>query len=158
MNKTKAGITNFPPSSIEDFLSLCIGEWITLRSFFELSSDANNWHSSDRCILSINLSSVEDKLKEVIIDNTNSSATTRYFLLDGCFMSENSITGQWKLWADGSLELSYQKVLTNEEERERIWFTKPNLRLRSKITLNDDGTLLRAEFYSEIRRVNKGTI
>jgi len=59
--------------------------------------------------------------------------------------------GRWELRHDGSLEL------TIEEEavvvKERIWFPKPNLRLRSSVEHRADGRPGRARFSSEIRRV-----
>jgi hypothetical protein len=39
--------------------------------------------------------------------------------------------------------------------RERIWFTKPNLRLRSSVENHADGRPGRASFSSEIRRVSR---
>ena len=57
---------------------------------------------------------------------------------------------------DGSLEL----VITGDgrEVRERIWFTKPNLRLRSTVETGVDGSPGRASFSSEIRRVSRPTV
>ena len=48
-------------------------------------------------------------------------------------------------------------VITAEgrEVRERIWFTKPNLRLRSTVVTRTDGLPDRASFSSEIRRVSR---
>ncbi|MEY3769109.1 MAG: hypothetical protein RLZZ11_2179, partial [Cyanobacteriota bacterium] len=57
------------------------------------------------------------------------------------------------LWPDGSLELVSQQ--NGAELRERIWFNKPNLRLRSTIEQPADGRPGRASFSSEIRRVSK---
>ena len=43
----------FPPATIEAFLRFCEGEWMSLRSRFQLGSDAeagegDEWHSSER--------------------------------------------------------------------------------------------------------------
>jgi hypothetical protein len=64
--------------------------------------------------------------------------------------------GSWQLWPDGSLEL----VITGDgrEVRERIWFTKPNLRLRSTVETSAAGSPGRASFSSEIRRVSRPTV
>lgn len=66
---------------------------------------------------------------------------------------EAEARGTWTLWPDGSLELT----LAGSEAvvRERIWFTKPNLRLRSSVEQRHDGTPGRASFSSEIRRVSR---
>ena len=42
-----------------------------------------------------------------------------------------------------------------QQVRERLWFTKPNLRLRSSVTNQGDGNPAHAHFSSEIRRVSK---
>jgi hypothetical protein len=63
--------------------------------------------------------------------------------------------GSWELWSDGSLELT--QAGTDAVVRERIWFTKPNLRLRSSVERHLDGTPARASFSSEIRRVSRPT-
>ena len=52
----------------------------------------------------------------------------------------------------------FSPLLAHEREaelRERIWFNKPNLRLRSTIEQPADGLPGRASFSSEIRRVSK---
>ena len=39
----------FPPADAAAFLGLCAGEWMSLRSSFELSSGGDDdWHSSER--------------------------------------------------------------------------------------------------------------
>ena len=43
----------FPPDSIEAFLRVCAGEWMSLRSRFELDTpddagEGDEWHSSER--------------------------------------------------------------------------------------------------------------
>ena len=39
----------FPPVDAAAFLGLCAGEWMSLRSSFELSSGGDDdWHSSER--------------------------------------------------------------------------------------------------------------
>ena len=65
----------------------------------------------------------------------------------------SSTEGSWQFWPDGSLELVLSKG--DAEVRERIWFTKPNLRLRSTVEHRADGSPGRASFNSEIRRVSK---
>jgi hypothetical protein len=69
---------------------------------------------------------------------------------------EPEASGTWTLWKDGSLELT----LTGREAlvRERIWFTKPNLRLRSSVEQRHDGAPGRASFSSEIRRVSRSAL
>jgi hypothetical protein len=66
---------------------------------------------------------------------------------------EGQSQGSWQLWPDGSLEL---RISAGERlVRERIWFTKANLRLRSTVEQGADGRPARASFSSEIRRVSR---
>lgn len=66
---------------------------------------------------------------------------------------EGQSQGSWQLWPDGSLEL---RLNAGERlVRERIWFTKANLRLRSTVEQGADGLPARASFSSEIRRVGR---
>lgn len=66
---------------------------------------------------------------------------------------EGQSQGSWQLWPDGSLEL--QLSAGERLVRERIWFTKANLRLRSTVEQGADGSPARASFSSEIRRVGR---
>jgi hypothetical protein len=61
--------------------------------------------------------------------------------------------GHWQLWPDGSLELC--ECDGEREIRERLWFTQPNLRLRSTVASRADGSPGLASFSSEIRRVSR---
>ncbi len=78
-----------------------------------------------------------------------------FFHADGRFGSEPDpnagSTGRWTLWPDGSLDLVMEQG--ERRLRERIWFTKPNLRLRSTVEQQAGGSPARASFSSEIRRV-----
>lgn len=68
---------------------------------------------------------------------------------------EGQSQGSWQLWPDGSLEL---RLSAGERlVRERIWFTKANLRLRSTVEQGADGRPARASFSSEIRRVSRAS-
>ncbi|WP_043369170.1 phycobiliprotein lyase [Cyanobium sp. PCC 7001] len=91
----------------------------------------------------------------------NSPQRDLHFRPDGRFSSGEAGTpagaapleGDWELWPDGSLELRLEQE--GREVRERIWFTKPNLRLRSTVERQGDGSPGRASFSSEIRRVSR---
>lgn len=94
------------------------------------------------------------------VDGVRLNARTLQFAADGQFTSEAAggtgapvQRGHWTLWPDGSLEL----VMTTDsgDLREKIWFTKANLRLRSTVQTRRDGTPGLASFSSEIRRVSR---
>ena len=66
-------------------------------------------------------------------------------------------SGRWQLRPDASLELELADAGSDSTVLERIWFIKPNLRLRSTTAMAADGTPLQARFCSEIRRVSSPT-
>jgi hypothetical protein len=179
MNDTSSELPPFPPADLPQFLRHCAGEWMSLRSQFalgnldaveapadagagdELSSELGDaWHSSER-----------GELLVVFLepDGPGGPGGLRFGLKDGgvsrqlLFDAEGGFRsgdlegrwqqGCWQLGPDGSLEL----VIASDgvEVRERIWFTKPNLRLRSTVENRADGTPGRASFSSEIRRVSR---
>jgi hypothetical protein len=149
----------FPPATIEAFLRFCEGEWMSLRSRFQLGSDAeagegDEWHSSERGELVVRYVEPSDSRQPGGISVGPKDQTPRQLLFaaDGSFTAGDQ-QGSWTLWPDGSLELVSEQ--NDTELRERIWFNKPNLRLRSTIEQPADGTPGRASFSSEIRRVSK---
>ncbi|MBM5801369.1 MAG: CpeS-like protein [Cyanobacteria bacterium K_DeepCast_35m_m2_023] len=160
-----AGETAFPPATIKDFLQFCAGEWMSLRSQMSLgiSGDDDSWHSSERGELVVQ--HLEAPLADgpggirvgPKADGTPQEPRNLHFAADGSFRSEadgsGSWAGRWTLWPDGSLELVVS--VAGAELHEKIWFTKPNLRLRSTVEHRSDGVPGRASFSSEIRRVSR---
>ncbi|MEB3265627.1 MAG: phycobiliprotein lyase [Cyanobacteriota bacterium] len=156
----------FPPDSIEAFLRFCAGEWMSLRSRFELEGGAaagesaeaeaegDEWHSSERGELVVAyLEPVgSDGPGGLSVGPKGELQRQLLFTAEGRFTAGDQ-QGQWQLLPDSSLEL----VLSDGERevRERIWFTKPNLRLRSTLERFGDGSPSRASFCSEIRRVSR---
>jgi len=168
----------FPPQTIEAFLRCCAGEWMSLRSQFRLGisgdEEAEAWHSSERGELLVHYLDANPAGNpgpgpaggpggiQVIpkLDGTLQAGRTLLFAADGQFSSEASggtgaaaEQGRWTLWPDGSLELVV--ATATGELREKIWFTKANLRLRSTVETRSDGTPGQASFSSEIRRVSR---
>ena len=199
-------MSEFPPSDLASFLRLCDGEWLTVRSRFELqntgdddvtstppaggglaalaepttqgpfgSDDAGptaaapqeQWHDSARgALLVAYLEPVEHdepgglQVTPPTLDSRPGTPQRLHFQACGVFERHDQAgntqsQGSWELWSDGSLELT--QAGTDAVVRERIWFTKPNLRLRSSVERHLDGTPARASFSSEIRRVSRPT-
>ena len=137
--------------------------------------EGETWHSSERGELSIAYLSPDQDGEPgglgVSTKNTPGQHTQVIFSSDGCFRSGDGLVsgtpandsasqaetrtrqGQWTLWPDGSLELVISTP--TGELSEKIWFTKPNLRLRSTVETRADGAPGRASFCSEIRRVSR---
>jgi hypothetical protein len=160
----------FPPQSIEAFLNFCAGDWLSLRSRFRLQAtgeaaddaDDDGWHHSERGELRVTYLAAEQQgepggleIRPPAGGAAAGQGQRLQFTADGRFHSQGAggsdSQGHWQLWPDGSLELSSgdgQITVT-----ERIWFTKPNLRLRSCVEQRTDGRPGRASFSSEIRRL-----
>ncbi|MFN5464215.1 MAG: phycobiliprotein lyase [Cyanobacteriota bacterium] len=163
-------MTAFPPQDLCGFLQLSAGDWLTLRSLLdtdtkgqmegspELAAETvgthQAWHQADRGDLKVRFleaTQLED-WGSLEIAPPDQPCLTLIFRRDGSVLI-NRLKGRWQLGADGSLELEVK-----EETRivkERIWFSKPNLRLRCTLEQFLDGQPGRASFCSEIRRVSR---
>ena len=197
-------LSEFPPSDLASFLRLCDGEWLTVRSRFELQNTGNDdanptpragaeleasagpasqgpfggddhgptasepqeqWHDSARgALLVAYLEPGEPhepgalQVTPPALDSRAATPQRLHFQAGGGFerkdQAGNALShGTWQLWSDGSLELAQNGA--DSVVRERIWFTKPNLRLRSSVERGRDGSPSRASFSSEIRRVSR---
>ncbi len=150
----------FPPGTIEAFLRFCEGEWMSLRSQFELADQAHGetgdeWHSSERGDLVVVYLPMRDGPGGLSMGPKAAPGRRLIFAADGRFNSQDGDAyheGRWQLWPDGSLELLLDRG--DVEVRELIWYTKPNLRLRSIVDQRSDGSQGRASFSSEIRRIS----
>ena len=155
--------TAFPPATIEAFLRFCTGEWMGLRSRFALDAglegeNGDEWHSSERGELVVRYLEPDstDAPGGLEVGPKGEAPQQLLFAAEGHFTVHNpegQAQGRWQLWPDGSLELTLSSH--GSEVRERIWFTKPNLRLRSTVESRADGSPGRASFSSEIRRVSR---
>jgi hypothetical protein len=160
MSDPSSDSSPFPPEEIGAFLRCCAGEWMGLRSQFALGevsagdADDDGWHTSVRGELRVAFLEPDtpDGPGGLQVGPKDGVAQQLQFSADGAFRN-GAQQGRWQLWPDGSLEL----VITTggREVRERIWFTKPNLRLRSTVVTRADGLPDQASFSSEIRRVSR---
>lgn len=115
---------------------------------------AEDWHQSERGELEMRylVGSSAGEPGSLVSQPAGAAAQTLLFHADGRFETAGE-GGTWTLWPDGSLELSLEPP--GRRISERIWFTKPNLRLRSTVEHHSDGRPGRASFSSEIRRVSR---
>ena len=152
-------MTSFPPEDIVSFLNQCCGDWLVVRSLFTLGESGADgeddaWHSSERGELSVVYMEPEAPGEPGGLEVTPPGGAHRMltFLSVGRFQA-GGLQGALHLCPDGSLELTLRHGPS--EVIERIWFTKPNLRLRSSLEHRADGTPARASFSSEIRRLKR---
>ncbi|MBU6250854.1 MAG: phycobiliprotein lyase [Cyanobacteria bacterium REEB417] len=150
----------FPPATLEAFLRCCAGDWMSLRSRFTLGDrgEGDDWHSSERGELVVSYVDGTDGGPGGLQvtpkrDGSQQQPSLLLFGADGGFSTSSGAEGTWSLWPDGSLELVLDSP--GGTVREKIWFTKPNLRLRSTVESRADGAPGRASFSSEIRRVSR---
>ena len=165
-------ISAFPPETIGAFLRCCAGEWMSLRSQFSLADSLDPadaaaqepasleeaWHSSERGELVVAFLEPEDNASVggLLVAAGGKGPAQLHFDHQGGFTAsggEGQSQGSWQMWPDGSLEL--QLNAGERLVRERIWFTKANLRLRSTVEQGADGLPARASVSSEIRRVGR---
>ncbi|MGB1416859.1 MAG: phycobiliprotein lyase [Synechococcus sp.] len=151
----------FPPADPAAFLSLCSGEWMSLRSGFELSTAGDDdWHSSERGTVMVRSAPAEQgELGRLSVEAPGGATTALVFDRDGGLTVEagsQSQRGLWRFWPDGSVELTLQQS-DGLEVQERIWFTRPNLRLRSTTAVDAAGHPVQGSFCTDIRRVSKAS-
>jgi len=175
-------VSDFPPRDLRSFLQFCAGEWLSVRSSFDLEEplpepsagqgaapeeapSEEGWHAALRGELAVLYLEPEQdgapgglRVTPPAAAGGPEAGRELHFEAGGTFAcqlpaGEPLGRGSWRFWPDGSLELSQSDgaVLLHE----RIWFTKPNLRLRSSVEQRPDGRPARASFSSEIRRVSR---
>jgi len=145
----------FPPEDPGSFLSLCDGEWMSLRSCFELAAGGDDeWHSSERGELTVRCVSEQGALGQLEVQAPGGTSSTLTFAADGQLILDGDSPGNWRFWPDGSMELNLSRA-DGVQVQERIWFTRANLRLRSTTAVDAQGTPVQGSFCTDIRRVSK---
>ena len=86
----------FPPADAAAFLGLCAGEWMSLRSSFELSSGGDDdWHSSERGELVVRFGEAVDEAEgELVVTAPGGATTTLRFFRDGALAIDGTATDQ----------------------------------------------------------------
>jgi len=173
MSESATPAIPFPPQEIGDFLRFCAGEWMGLNSTFALDGptalveediatpgpsasepEGDEWHTSERGELVVTYLEPHADGEPGGLSQGPKGGLQQHLLFhsDGSYHC-GSDQGRWQFWPDGSLELVIDAQ--GQQVRERLWFTKPNLRLRSSVANQGDGNPAHAHFSSEIRRVSK---
>ncbi len=120
----------------------------------DLAEASQSWHNAERGELTVAFLEPQDtdECGGLDVALPTGSHVRLTFRGDGSVVLPSE-TGEWRLAPDGTLELRLEKDgwLVNE----RIWFSKPNLRLRCTLEQARDGRPGRSSFSSEIRRVRR---
>ena len=145
----------FPPEDPASFLNLCDGEWMSLRSCFELAAGGDDdWHSRERGELTVRCVAEQGALGQLQVQAPGGTSSTLTFAADGQLILDGDAPGNWRFWPDGSMELNLSRP-DGVSVQERIWFTRVNLRLRSTTAVDAQGTPVQGSFCTDIRRVSK---
>jgi hypothetical protein len=153
VGETSLENTSFPPADAAALLALCAGEWLSLRSNCNPEADAEA--SSARGELRVEWlaqNQAQGGLGIWRLQAPDGSLSQLHFGADGDFEASGGGSGHWQMLAGGQLQLEYQQGELRLQES--IWFSKPNLRLRSLLQWQN-GQLCGARFWSEIRRLSK---
>lgn len=163
-------MTDFPPEDICGFLHLNAGDWLTLHSLLEPECDGSRagewqqvgdgselsqpWHVSERVELRVVLLEPESEADWGGLEICGASqGNVRLIFHKAGTVAINALQGHWNLGEEGILQITVEE--DDRRLNERIWFRKPNLRLRSTLEQFADGRPGRASFSSEIRRVQR---
>ena len=158
MTANTPSITSFPPRDLADFLDLCTGRWMSLRSRFEPGGAGTEWHRSQHGYINVTRiaeSAELEKLGGLVLEPPEGLEQQLHFFIDGSLNLRGACqaSGAWNFRPDSNLELSIWRD-DGGSLTEWIWFTKPNLRLRSTMATTAAGVLEQASFASEIRRIS----
>ena len=165
---------------IKEFMTLCAGNWFSQRTNYQVETEKTESNKANLSIVLIPTddSRISQLCLQNHLDPQSSlgglhhswdssvdwrspkqSGSSMVILLAdrdnpqmGKIISNaanQNILGKYVLGNDSALTLIFE---TNEKYvEERIWFASDNLRLRTTVTKNEDGTM-DTLFYSEIRR------
>jgi hypothetical protein len=107
-------LNDFPPSTIEAFLSSCAGDWIALRSQFAPitpSQEDETWHDSERGEIKVDYlaPATSEAPGGLRVTAPGGNVTTLTFLAEGQALivasSQETASGTWHFWPNGILEL-----------------------------------------------------
>ncbi len=151
-----------PPTTVEDLLERCGGRWLSLRTLVTISNGEEGWDQSESAQLEFSWQPTEEG-PELGVLRLHGDRQVDFQLhmaggaqdREGHFEGNDGRRGRWRFGRDHVLQLTWRSGALQFEER--IWFSKANLRLRSRtISCSSDPSAVQAcAFYSEIRRLQR---
>lgn len=151
-----------PPATAQEFLERCAGRWLSLRTLVTVSHEEEGWEQSESAQLEFDWQPAVDN-SELGVLSLHGTLQPDFQLRvagavqdrEGCFEGSDGRRGRWRFDADHVLQLTWHSG--DQQFSERIWFSKANLRLRSRTVScrNDPSAVQACAFYSEIRRLQR---
>ncbi len=165
---------------IQKFIDLCTGNWFSQRTNYQVETEKTESNKADLNITLISsddsrvsqicqqnrinpqlsLAALENRWDNsvdwgkpkqigssmiILIPNQDNPQTGQII----SNAANQNLLGKYSLGNDSALTLIFETEDKSVEER--IWFASDNLRLRTTVTKNEDGTM-NTFFYSEIRK------
>lgn len=151
-----------PPATVQELLELCAGRWLSLRTLVTVSHEEEGWDQSESTQLELSWHPAEPG-PELGVLRLHGTQQPDFQLRmggaagdrEGCFEGSDGRSGRWRFDPDHVLQLTW--CSGDLQFAERIWFSKANLRLRSRTVScsNDPSAVQACAFYSEIRRLQR---
>lgn len=151
-----------PPATAEELLERCAGRWLSLRTLMTISHEEEGWDQSESAQLEFSWQPAEagPELGVLRLHGTRQPDFHLHMAgaardREGRFEGSDGRRGRWRFDADHVLQLTW--CSGDQQFAERIWFSKANLRLRSRTVScrNDPSAVQACAFYSEIRRLQR---
>jgi len=151
-----------PPATVLELLELCAGRWLSLRTLVSLSRDEEGWDQSQSAQLEFTWQPAKEGPELGVLQLHRTQQPDFQLRMvgiaqdqEGDFQASDGCHGRWRFSGDHVLELTWCSGA--QQFCERIWFSKANLRLRSRVitSLGNPAVVEGCGFYSEIRRVQR---
>ena len=147
---------------MQELLERCAGCWLSLRTLVTVSHEEEGWDQSESAQLEFSWHPAEPApdLGVLRLHGIRQPDVQLHMMgvardREGDFESSDGRRGRWRFGPDHVLLLTW--CSGDQQFAERIWFSKANLRLRSRTVScrNDPSAVQACAFYSEIRRLQR---
>ena len=149
-----------PPATAQELLERCAGRWLSLRTLVTISHQEEGWDRSESTRLEFSWRPAQQgpELGVLRLHGAGQPDFRLHMLgaardREGRFEGSDGRRGLWRFNPDHVLQLAW--CSGGRQFDEHIWFSKANLRLRSR-TISYEGNppaVQACAFYSEIRRL-----
>lgn len=151
-----------PPATVQELLECCAGRWLSLRTLVTISQEEEGWDQSESAQLEFSWQPAEagSELGVLRLHGTRQPDFQLHMVgaaqdQEGRFEGNDGRRGRWQFDQEHVLQFTW--CSGDQQFEERIWFSKANLRLRSRTIScrNKPSAVQACAFYSEIRRLQR---